>query len=271
MGYAPTAVRSVLFRSAFVLFWLVLFWLVTVGSAKASDSADNGRLVYCLGHDQLPKLVEASVALGLADQGSAPYLLKYDGQDTTVAAWRKVDRKDFDTACEALVEARDPGRSQGANPVLTSLGSVLQVGAGALIGLVATTLKGRVDWGRQQADELRRAAREFDAAAHSYVREASARERRGSAEPFRMTHTTLSLRLQGLVARRRRSAWARDLLAELDTGSYGPQLALGWDDGDPVQRAEDLSVGLQDFGRRIEELATALEHPFRWNAGTRAS
>ncbi|GGS52080.1 hypothetical protein [Actinokineospora fastidiosa] len=209
---------------------------------------DDAQIVYCLGKDQRDALREAAVALGKAADTAAL---------ADIAAWRGRDAAAFEETCEALYEAAkpQPGAFADALPFLTAL-------VGALLAYFAALGQERRMLRRRQADALRAALAEFDAAARHYTH-VLAGDR--PVERLRAAHGALVGRLA--EARAEYPDWrlAADCHERLTAGDLGmDELTSGWN-ADKDARAKAVRGVVTELHAGVQRIAAGLLRPRRRN------
>jgi hypothetical protein len=258
-----TAARRSRLRA--LVLWPVLLCagllLVGCGDAARKDAA----LVHCLSPAQQRPLVDAAVALGLAQQGPEPAPLRVGGRDLTVPQWRTERRPDFDRACKALTTTVIPPNPSGLQAMLNVL---LPVIAGAVLTLLTTTWRDETSRGRLLADDLRSAATGFAGAVEEYLGGWTdpGATGRPSGQDVRDRRAELAARLRTVCVLHSRWKAPRRLQRELTGNQLGDALVQGWTtirDDERSRRAAALHDELSWMDTTISQVAHALERPWR--------
>lgn len=259
---------------------VVTLGLLVTASACASNqdaAADSaaGRLVFCLAPDQAPSMVNAAVAIGVAQSGTDGDEVDEvyaDGQNLSIPNWHVRDSADFDRTCRALVAADQETTTSSTQSVDTggigdTVKSVLLLVAGAAVSLLSGTVRYGVDRRRLQAEQLGTAAGNFRGSYDDY----RTRRQRGENpldETFLTHRQELAARLREVLAIHpgwRRAKSASDTLTNeltvtaLDDHARRPgSTAIG-----PVQTAAPTTQALDSLESDVTNTVRRLQHPVR--------
>ncbi|MDG4785163.1 hypothetical protein O7626_04310 [Micromonospora sp. WMMD1102] len=263
------------------------------GCAGGTDSTPSANrdatTVRCLSLRYRAELVDAAVALGLAQRGSSPDTLVVRGETLSLEQWRQRYSTDFNRGCAALVVATGGlpaptgagagGGGGSPDPVaLAFLAALLSLLAGlvtAVFGGFVTSLLTSAGQRRLHADSLRRAGRDLAEAAARYLDSWLGDGSREPAEALLERRRAVLALLHQQQLTNPRWDGLRAARAEFDAAPFDrpEMLDTFWLDPD-VDRAE--------FAQRIDEqvhrmtavtywVADGLDHPirFRWRTGNR--
>lgn len=254
------------------------FWAFWAGLVTAGETEDAA-LVFCLSPAERDDLVDAVVALDLAER-DAVEPLKGAGRELALEAWRNEHKSDFERACEALFALRQPPQAaSGTSGILATLNVLLPVAVGAVLTLLTTLLttgwRDAITRGRQQADELRSAARAFVRAVETLIQAwtGASGVGRPSEEEVRVCRGELAAQLRRVVVEHPRWSVAERLRTELSTGSLGEGMMRYWagKEGTELERrAGGLEAELQRLENDLSNITYALEHPGRPHRALRA-
>ncbi|MGP4020769.1 hypothetical protein [Saccharopolyspora sp. 5N708] len=272
---------------------LVLWPVLVCAAFSLAGCADSARrdatTVYCLATAQQRALVDAAVALGLAQRGPAaaapqptepdtappqatepdPKLLRVTEpdrrqRDLTVPQWRTERPRDFDRACKAISTIAIPPNPNGLQAVWNVLLPVL---AGAVLTLLTTTWRDETSRGRLLADDLRSAAAAFTKAVEEYLSgwtDPSAPGRPADKD-VRDRRAELDARLRTVCVLHSRWRAPRRLRRQLTGNRFGDEIVQGWTTNrdEQTQRAATLRTELSQLDTAINQVAHALERPWR--------
>ncbi|MEU4253379.1 hypothetical protein AB0F15_38895 [Amycolatopsis sp. NPDC026612] len=211
-----------------------------------ADTDDDSQLVYCLAPDSRDALIDAAVALGLAQRSGNRLVV--GGEILDVQAWRGVRPEDFRRTCEALSAAeRAPGPSALASalPFLTGVTS-------ALLAFAAALALASVTRGRERAAHLRSASDDFRQAVEAYLDGWDKTHLRVEATGRR---SALLSRLGVVRTAHRRWVTVEAVEHELVGGAVGQAISQPSADG------RDLTADLKAVHDDVLRIARALEQP----------
>jgi len=254
--------------------------LATGSSAQAAGtdgSLEDAQQVFCLAPAQRAQVVQAAVALGLAQPGRAADEVRVGGQDVTLETWRDAHRDQFDRTCAALFAA-GPGNVQapgdGGDRIDSVLSVLLPVLAGSLLTLLTTAWRDSISTRRLQGDALRSAAQFFAEASRDYFRGwLEPAGPRPSEAQIRTSRSDLAARLRTAAALHRRWSRPRIVRDRLVEGPLGDDMSRDWSDPtvDAQRRVGELEARLEELLSDVDEIADALSRPARFHAAMRAS
>lgn len=248
--------------------FLLLVILVVVSGNFLGSAGTSGRdasLVYCLAPGHAGGLVNAAVALRLADQGSTAAGVLIDGRRLSLDQWRAADAAGFQRSCGAFAAANMPGQpaqAGSAGELATVAGVLLPVVAGALLTMAADDFKQAADRRWAQADELRADWRAYQTTVRRFVADCTSPLRAGLPATGDLAEKRRKLQqtLRKIRAGHRFFSAAAVLADSLDRGVLGSSLEAGWDTGNAAkaERAREVDACLAAYGEGLEQAATAL-------------
>jgi hypothetical protein len=229
---------------------MIVTCAATVGALDAApavaDTDDDSLLVYCLATDSRDALIDAAVALGLAQRSGNR--LAVDGNVLDVPAWRNVRPEDFRRTCEALAAARrTPAPSALANalPFLTGVMS-------AILAFAAALSLASIARGRERAEHLRSASDDFRQAVEAYLEGWDKIHLRVEAAGRR---SALLNRLALIRTAHRRWVTVEAVERELVDGAVGRAIS------EPSEDDRELTANLKAVRDDVLRIARALEQP----------
>lgn len=254
-------------------------------SSTSAPSSQDISQVFCLSTDQQHHLVDAAVALGLAERGTTQPL-RVVNQDLTIGKWQASHGADFDRACRAVVgaaqlpqAAQNPRTEASASAwavLLPVLAGLLPVFAGALITGLTTLWRDGTARDRRLAEALGAANDEFVRSSQTYVEQWTNPKRGGrpTDQDLRESRDRLTARLGEVAAARPKWSVPRQLLEGLLDGPLGEQLArtfVGLDDENRDAKARSVRQELSELHTTIAGVVRALEQPGRPHRAMRQS
>jgi hypothetical protein len=219
--------------------------------------------VYCLSEEHQSELVEAAVALDLAQQAGTDDRLKVDGREITPKEWWSDRPQDFQRVCLALnppQQRLNPLEAMLSNE--SGLASGLAGVLGALVGSGILYLSERTrDRTQRREDEARRLndlGTTFKATVENFVRQRSA-----AIRPDRLPVDQILGHRNALVSelelvKARYPGWdGPDAPLRMLSGALSDQILEDWDD--PDQRTSQLTAALDQLTKQIGSIAVELE------------
>lgn len=250
-----------------------LMWASLASSAcgthsNSEPSAEDVAVVFCLAPTELPRLVAAATALGIARPGRTNDQIRVGGEDMSVAAWRRTNRADFDRSCAALRAASQSGptpvsRIGGITTVLTVL---LPVIVGAILAWLAAERRDATAHNQTLAAVLRASARAFLHACDDFVRKWT-----GTTGPARPSDQQLTEARRELAASLRqvqtlRPRWTEPRLLEEELfRHFGEDLTRDWlgqDQATRQARSQRISDQVRQLDARVDRVAHSIERSF---------
>jgi hypothetical protein len=231
------------------------FLLVMTLQRRFTDSD----LVYCLSDQHRSELVDAAVALSLAQRTDTDDRLRVDNQEITPEQWRSTDREAFERGCLAL----NPPE-QRLNPfeqivsAESGLAGVLGVLVGGAIYYFSDQTRYRAQRRGDEARRLNDLGTAFRAAVENYVQERSAAipPEHFDVDQIRAHRNELISELQ--LLRIRRPGWdAPNAPLTILRGALSDQLMGDWHD--PNRRAIELIDASNQLAEQISSIAVELE------------
>ncbi|MCI2418127.1 hypothetical protein MOQ72_11880 [Saccharopolyspora sp. K220] len=249
-----------------LVLWPVLVCAAFLLLGCADSARRDATKVYCLSTAQQGSLVDAAVALGLAERTADATSLVVTGttRPLKVEDWSKQRPSDFDRACKALSAPALAANPSGAQALWNVL---LPVVAGAVLTLLTTTWRDETSRGRLLADDLRTAATAFTSAAKEYLggwTEPGAP--RPAEQDVRDRRAELAARLRTVRVLHSRWRAPREAQQQLTGNRLGDEIVQGWTtirDDERTQRAATLHDELSQLDTTINQIAHALERPWR--------
>jgi hypothetical protein len=271
---APVTERRRQCVRGFIPVAAVVLFALFPAPALADSADDDAVRVFCLSPAERPRLVDAAVALGLAQPGSTPDRLTAGGQERTVEDWRASNRPDFDRGCRALIAARqheNGARSESGSGLLTSLLPALLTGA---VGWFFSAQLATAGARRVQADGLRAATRAFVSASEGAIRQLE-QVRAGLPPDDDEVHARRSELAAALDRVGSSHRWWRrpaTLSSSMYGTTFGPTMTQDWfplSATEKVAKAAQLRSELGRLSAAAEEVAQALQssvlpHPGMW-------
>lgn len=212
-------------------------------------------LAYCLSSQQRSELVDAAVALGLAQRTDGADRLRVGNQEIPVEQWRG---KDFQRACLALNPPRRPGLLEQESSIGSGLIGILGVVAGSAIYYISERARDRTQRRGENARRLNELGTAFVAAVENYVRQRSA-----AIPPERFDIDQVRARRNELVSelylvRVRHPGWdAPNAPLTALRDALSDRLTDDW--GDPNSRANELIAAVDQLVEQISVIAVELE------------
>lgn len=242
VGRALTGIAGPVGGLIVVVVAIVTFVAVLLGD----DSGQDAARVYCLAPDQRDDLIDAAVALDLADRVGGR--VRVAGTMMELTAWRADRPDDFERACEALygaAHASGPSVFASALPFLTGAAS-------AILAFIAALSLASVARGREKADRLRSAFEELRRAVEAYI---EGLEKTGPRA--KVMESCGALVTQLAIVQSTHSGWHRVVttIDELTVGGFGTAMKRKPPDGD------DLTARLATVREAVFAIAHVLEQP----------
>lgn len=221
---------------------------------SGDDSRQDAERVYCLAPDQRQELVDAAVALDLADRAGGQ--LRVSGVAMDPVAWRADRPDDFERACAAIYRAAhtaEPSTFTALLPFLTGATS-------AILAFIAALSLASVTRGRERADRLRSAFEELRRAVEAYIDGLEKAGLRATVVECRGALVT-----QLAIIQSTQSGWHRvsATIEELTVGRFDAAVKRRPPDGD------ELTARLTTVRNAVFAIAHVLEKPLLPHRRTR--
>lgn len=155
----------------------------------------------------------------------------------------------------------EPPAQGGSADLGTALIGLLQVGAGAVLGLGSTLIIGRRDAAARAAGELQAAAMAYHQAFHTYV--AAWTNGGGNALGLELDRSFNTLRAELLVCERRHPRWKKARVLHDQIGVLNNALKQELWEGDRQEIARTYIARLEEVHKPVLDLVMATEHPLR--------